>query len=380
MSCHELREQLSAYLDGMLDSSLAAQVEEHLASCAECRMEYEELKAAVELVRELPVVVPPPEFHAALRQRLQKLSSAAVNPETPVQKPGAPWKNRLRPLAAAAVIFLVAGVSALWYGQHHGGMTDLATREGQKRVVRSDQREHQPAGDMVALTTGREQATKPETGSQNLSGKIGSPPGGNRDAATGQAGQIAMNSEKDNSSTVTSRPGESAGREQGNQVNDLSINSKMPAGDLPRDRSAESEPRLFIMQAPGETPGETGDLDGNQDKISETTPQSGPVEPGPPVVREYEATLITGRDDAAGLVAEIAGRYGGYVASAPREPNEVWTLFIPVTGVDLFLDELKQLGKTSYVQNPAEITAESGNSPDQLQGMAVINLTISIIP
>jgi Putative zinc-finger len=51
MSCHDAREWLSDLLDDALASEARAQVEAHLAGCAECRRELERLRATVSLLR-----------------------------------------------------------------------------------------------------------------------------------------------------------------------------------------------------------------------------------------------------------------------------------------------------------------------------------------
>ena len=51
-----LRTLLSSYIDGQVSAAEATQVEEHLFSCADCRLDVEDLRATVELLRELPVI------------------------------------------------------------------------------------------------------------------------------------------------------------------------------------------------------------------------------------------------------------------------------------------------------------------------------------
>lgn len=51
-------ETLSAYVDNRLPPSDAARVEEHLATCSDCKREYRETLGIAELVRELPRYMP----------------------------------------------------------------------------------------------------------------------------------------------------------------------------------------------------------------------------------------------------------------------------------------------------------------------------------
>ena len=50
--CKEHLERISEYLDGELDSSVCRQVEEHLASCPECRQCLESLQRTIQLCKE----------------------------------------------------------------------------------------------------------------------------------------------------------------------------------------------------------------------------------------------------------------------------------------------------------------------------------------
>jgi len=48
MRCHDICENLSAYIDGMLDQSDASLVELHLESCPGCKSEYDDLIRAMQ--------------------------------------------------------------------------------------------------------------------------------------------------------------------------------------------------------------------------------------------------------------------------------------------------------------------------------------------
>jgi len=52
MRCRTLRKRLSGFLDGELSHQQAAQIKQHLASCAACRQEAEELSQTYQLLGE----------------------------------------------------------------------------------------------------------------------------------------------------------------------------------------------------------------------------------------------------------------------------------------------------------------------------------------
>ena len=116
----EQRERLSAYIDGELPSAEAQQLEAHLASCAECRRELDELRQLRTLLRALPSPRPPRSFTlpetgpvpvpvtVARRERQTRRPSTVVARATQ-------WAGGL---AAAAGLLLVLGSALPGFGAH----------------------------------------------------------------------------------------------------------------------------------------------------------------------------------------------------------------------------------------------------------------------
>lgn len=73
MDCREIEELLSAYIDGELNGAEALAVTEHLSICPECRLELLRLQETVNVIRSLPEIEPPFDFHQRLCQRLNPL-------------------------------------------------------------------------------------------------------------------------------------------------------------------------------------------------------------------------------------------------------------------------------------------------------------------
>ena len=68
VTCHDLLDGLSDYLDGEASSELCAEIERHLAECHKCRVVVDTLRKTVTLYRQLPQ----PEMPAPVRERLYK--------------------------------------------------------------------------------------------------------------------------------------------------------------------------------------------------------------------------------------------------------------------------------------------------------------------
>lgn len=99
MSCGFDRERLAAYAGGELEAGDRREVEEHVASCAECRAVLEGLSRLLRALRELPAFEPPPDFAAVLRERL--LAHASGWFEVAAREASAGSAGRVVPLSRA---------------------------------------------------------------------------------------------------------------------------------------------------------------------------------------------------------------------------------------------------------------------------------------
>ncbi len=79
MSCIDIREVLSLYLDHMLDESQMKEIEAHLAVCDACRIEYEALKEVVLLLSDLEVIPVPDGFQARMKAALEEEKTKKQN-------------------------------------------------------------------------------------------------------------------------------------------------------------------------------------------------------------------------------------------------------------------------------------------------------------
>jgi anti-sigma factor RsiW len=68
--CEEISNQLIAYLDRRANSADRAEVEDHLASCASCRMRAEEFRSLFGALDHVQTIEPSAAFDARLRERI----------------------------------------------------------------------------------------------------------------------------------------------------------------------------------------------------------------------------------------------------------------------------------------------------------------------
>lgn len=71
MECANIKEVLSEYIDGILDSQTEARVEEHLSTCRACQEELSSLKAVVNGLSSLESVKAPEDFLEKLHERME---------------------------------------------------------------------------------------------------------------------------------------------------------------------------------------------------------------------------------------------------------------------------------------------------------------------
>jgi hypothetical protein len=111
MSCPEFEGRLNDYADGELNAGERTEVDNHLARCAACRVELNELRSLVAEVRALPrEVEPPPDVWLDTAETIRGRSADGVRP---FRFPGLPgWLTPARLVAMAAGIIVLAGAAA----------------------------------------------------------------------------------------------------------------------------------------------------------------------------------------------------------------------------------------------------------------------------
>jgi DedD protein len=118
MTCHDAREQLSALLDDVLAAPERGALDAHLAACAECRRELEQLRATIALLDRVPPAHAPTGF-------VDRVMAEAYRPSWPRRILDAlfvPVRVKL-PLEAVAV--LLVSVSALYVYQRTPEVREL---------------------------------------------------------------------------------------------------------------------------------------------------------------------------------------------------------------------------------------------------------------
>ena len=121
MVCEQVRNELSAYLDGELAPPEAAAVRDHVDACPECREVLEELRATIDLVGGLPCCGAPKHLAADVQREIERrmilAAPAAPADEAPQERSlpirrASPWP---RVLAVAATLVLALGIGLLSY-------------------------------------------------------------------------------------------------------------------------------------------------------------------------------------------------------------------------------------------------------------------------
>ena len=118
-SPHHYKDELQDWLDQRLDAATCDEVERHLEACAECRREYEAMAwTKQQTTRRLPPVEAPAELRGKILQSLRAAPPVGViATAVPAVETVSPayWRQRLRPLLAAAAVVMVAAVLAAYW-------------------------------------------------------------------------------------------------------------------------------------------------------------------------------------------------------------------------------------------------------------------------
>ena len=72
MHCSDCSEQISLYLDGLLDQEQVTRLQAHLAHCEACRAEWEAVHWLSSILEAEPAAAPAPDFAARVNLRLQQ--------------------------------------------------------------------------------------------------------------------------------------------------------------------------------------------------------------------------------------------------------------------------------------------------------------------
>jgi len=116
MHCTDVLEFSSDYIAGQMDRALAVSLENHLASCSECRERIEGLRHVWTTLDQMPTVDPPPFFHENLMSRITAEQTQAEE-EAARKRALWDWRALFRPralaMAASVVALLFIGMEGL---------------------------------------------------------------------------------------------------------------------------------------------------------------------------------------------------------------------------------------------------------------------------
>ena len=163
MSRHP-REQLSAYLDGELAPAEQAALRAHLAACAQCAGELEELALVGRAARELDEPAPEGYFDGLpgrVRQRLREARQAQAPAPRPRLLPAWSWA-----LAAAALLGLLLPI--LWQRQAHAPLPATVTAPAEapaaapQRLGSAQAGKEQQAGASASSSEARAEVAAPK--------------------------------------------------------------------------------------------------------------------------------------------------------------------------------------------------------------------------
>lgn len=129
MECKDYREQFPLLLSGEADQALHAEIEKHLAGCAECSMEFEAARKIWELMGELPQPEPAEAMRSTFDAMMANYKEELIARRNPITE----WYNMIReywalkakPRLAFSILLVFSGL-LIGYLLHKPGQSSIA--------------------------------------------------------------------------------------------------------------------------------------------------------------------------------------------------------------------------------------------------------------
>ena len=170
MNCSKSRELIDEYVLGSLPNTLRHELEEHIASCKDCKREFEEVKALHEAMKLQPEPVGDAEWEAIERKTLARLRTEMAGRESWPSRLAEFFRPALRPqprlvlaLASTFVVVFALVLSLVWL---QSSRKQLASGDSWlHRLWTDDGEAPRQADDQIAsLMTGVEQILAEQNG------------------------------------------------------------------------------------------------------------------------------------------------------------------------------------------------------------------------
>jgi anti-sigma factor RsiW len=110
MECNQMREMISAYVDGELDAAQRKEAERHLVNCAGCSQVFQSISALTTAMRDDTLLYNVP---GALRKKIESLVNKAADPSGHAKPRPSRFVHPIRYIAisAAAALAVAAGIT-----------------------------------------------------------------------------------------------------------------------------------------------------------------------------------------------------------------------------------------------------------------------------
>lgn len=126
MTCDDVRERLTAYLDGDLDPDRGTVVRGHLRTCDACRRVAEQESALRDGLRSLPTLDPPSAMWAAIQSQLA--AAEVAESKRPAWKRALSRWTPMLPRFAMGGAVAAAAIGILWWRTHVSEATESKTK------------------------------------------------------------------------------------------------------------------------------------------------------------------------------------------------------------------------------------------------------------
>lgn len=377
MQCNDIREMLSAYIDGVLDEPEMLVVEDHIRICSFCSQELTALRETVKLLNSLGEVRPPEGFRSQVLLRLEAIPEEAAR-ETGLDDGSTltgvrQWFGGINKYLVAAVLMIGLGIGT--------GLYKLGVLAGPSAInLAYDSKAPLKTTESIKINENIQLQGGLKNDKQEKS--EAEPPKIDPNTPA-DSGSVSQQAESPSNKGFVKADAPSGIMGAGSTPNLAQNGAQEPARITAADSASKS------------TAGEVDNLAGSQMvKIAETPAQdSGMTETKvlavkptvSPVIQNSSLVIEVGNFQAvAARIPEMVQQNGGFINNSTENLVQPATgyfiLKVPAQNFKGLILELENLGKVTQRQTQGTVVANDLKNVDESAGYSTIELEIKSAP
>ena len=346
MLCKDIEQKLPAYLEGVLSPQEKGLIEEHLASCPQCKKAIEDLEKTEKLIREMEVVEPPAWFTQKIMSRVRE---EAQKKKSIFRKFFYPLHIKIPIQALTTVLIAVLAIQIYRVGE-----PEMKVIVAPPATVSETGKEHAPTApqkspEFAPAPSAKGKAVPRGVARQERDIQVSSPPARSDEASRLEEMRIPHEAEPSAQKSMIAAKKKDAEQDKLEEARRTALSAKTQ--EAPKTMRApapeyEREESLYYADAAREK---------RQYKAAPAAPQMMGAVAGMPAHVDV-VVHVKDASAAAGKVESMLGTLGARkIQRQSREGKEVLTAVMPAQNVRELREKLKAFGETEEKRIPTDI-------------------------